>query len=135
MDANNLTLCLWPTLCPIELPSDMARFEGIRVEISEIISTIILEYDKIFEPNYSSSPVAAAATSHMGSLAQEAAEAARLRGARNLSGSGINQPNPAISPQRSNAPLLPSSHETPATQNGNSVVKASILASLKSVQV
>ncbi|OQV13678.1 hypothetical protein BV898_12072 [Hypsibius exemplaris] len=64
MDFNNLTVCLWPTLCPIELPNDMARFEGIRVEVSEIISALIVNYDRIFQPNHSLSSTLLTTTPH-----------------------------------------------------------------------
>jgi hypothetical protein len=137
MDANNLTVCLWPTLCPIELPNDMARFEGIRVEVSEIISSLIVEYDKIFEPHYSPSSTPGhtthlAAVPHMGSLAQEAAEAVRQRSTRHSPGHGG-----AVS-QQSPLPATPPSSSVEISSDGastSSLTKGPVVASLKSVQV
>ncbi|XP_055343259.1 rho GTPase-activating protein 190-like isoform X2 [Paramacrobiotus metropolitanus] len=151
MDVNNLTLCLWPTLCPIEFPNDLARFESVRMEVSEILSTMISSYDKIFEPNYVALPLTngsqpVSPPPQIGTLAHEAAEAARQRVNRaSFNGTGGNGV-PLTSPQRPIPPPFPaassssnasssSSLDAGKTPAGTALMQAPVVSSLKSVQV
>ncbi|GAV04771.1 hypothetical protein RvY_14997 [Ramazzottius varieornatus] len=142
MDVHNLTVCLWPTLCPIELPQDMAGFEGIRMEVSEVLSTIISEHDRIFFPSHAFSPTSTLERSGpqlSTALAQEAAQAVRQRSVARIQPKAVPDTASSESSTSSTPHLgIPAMlHASSASLPGpsSSATRDALQSSLKSMQV